>query len=252
VFRDITELRHVQRELEEANLHLRSVQDMKNELVSFVAHDIKNPLSIIVATCGLLDRANQLSPEQQEDVDGIRAAAHRINRMVLDMIDLQLAEDGALQLNVQTIEVRDLMQEVARSLIVRMGRAHQRLSVGTADGLAIRGDRSLLFRLIINLADNCLKYGPPDGQIRISAWRSTGDRVAIAVSDEGPGVPEHMRDRIFDRYAKGERLDGQRSADSRGLGLRFCSVMAEAHGGTVWVEDAEPHGARFCVALPAG
>lgn len=69
--------------------------------------------------------------------------------------------------------------------------------------------------------------------------------------DEGPGVPEHLRDRIFEKYAKVEREEGCRSRDSRGLGLRFCRVVAEAHGGRIWVEDAEPTGARFCLELAA-
>lgn len=101
----------------------------------------------------------------------------------------------------------------------------------------------------MNLVDNCVKYGPDDGTIQIEATRGSQGKVRLSVTDEGPGVPEHLRERIFDRYARAER-DSFRSEDSRGLGLRFCKVVADAHGGEIWVEDAEPRGARFCVELP--
>jgi len=75
--------------------------------------------------------------------------------------------------------------------------------------------------------------------------------VVIGVSDEGPGVRPELRERIFEKYTKVEREDGMRSQDSRGLGLRFCKVVVDAHEGRVWVEDGVPRGARFCVELAA-
>lgn len=115
----------------------------------------------------------------------------------------------------------------------------------------IYADRPLIIRLVVNLIDNCVKYGPPDGKIWLEASHEGRETVRLCVADEGPGVPEDLREKVFEKYARVERVAGSRSAESRGLGLRFCKVVADAHGGRIWVEDREPKGARFCVELPA-
>jgi K+-sensing histidine kinase KdpD len=115
----------------------------------------------------------------------------------------------------------------------------------------VTADRSLLFRVVANLVDNCVKYGPRGGRISLTAYAADDDGVRIDVEDEGPGVPDDLRETIFDKYAQVERVRGGQSTNSRGLGLRFCRVVVDAHGGHIWVEDAEPTGARFCLELPA-
>jgi K+-sensing histidine kinase KdpD len=101
----------------------------------------------------------------------------------------------------------------------------------------------------MNLIDNCAKYGPEGGVVTVDLATSSRDPIVVRVSDEGPGVPPELRERIFEKYAQAERGQGMRSSDSRGLGLRFCKVVVDTHGGRIWAEDAEPRGARFCVEL---
>lgn len=235
VFRDITEMRRMQR--------------LKDELAAFIVHDLKSPLTSIVAASGLIAAEHSDDPTLVQDAESIEAAAQRINRMVLDLLDTQMAEDGALQPVLSELALAELFGDVRESAIAR--RDGQRIIVGDVEGRRVRADSDLLFRTLVNLVDNCMKYGPADGRIWIDAEAGKGDATLITVRDEGPGVPKRLRERIFEKYTQVERDEASRSRDSRGLGLRFCRVVADAHGGRIWVENAEPVGARFCLELPA-
>jgi signal transduction histidine kinase len=251
VFRDVTRLRRMQTELEEKVQELRAAQAGKDELVAFVVHDLKGPLTAITTICELLTRdALHETDQVLEDVQAIKESAWRLNRMVIDLLDIQMAQDGALEPAWKDVDLHELMAEVVRAVSSRSTTSPGRIAFDVPKPLMLRGDRSLLFRLLMNLVDNCIKYGPPEGEIRLSGRASGDGGVLLSVRDQGPGVPEALRERIFEKYSLVERDDGRRAEDSRGLGLRFCHVVAEAHGGRIWVEDAEPSGARFCVDLP--
>ena len=107
-------------------------------------------------------------------------------------------------------------------------------------------DADLVRRVLENLADNALKYAP-GGKVTFGA-RADGASARITVADDGPGIPAEARAAVFEKYA---RIDGSPHADrSRGLGLTFCRLAVEAHGGRIWVEEATPRGAVFCMTLP--
>ena len=235
IFRDVTQL--------------RKAEKMKEELAAFVVHDLKTPLATVLAACDMME-ASALADDTRADVVTIRAAAERMKRMLLDLLALQMAEDGALTLERSPVALDALMDEVVEAGKPRLEGRGQRLTTGPTGGLSVLGDRPHLFRVLMNLVDNCAKYGPEGGLVSIDVAPLSRDRTAIRVSDEGPGVPAALRERIFDKYAQAERGAGMRSRDSRGLGLRFCRVIVEAHGGRIWVEDAQPRGARFVVELP--
>ena len=238
VFRDITELRRAQR--------------LKDELAAFIVHDLKNPLTAIIGTVDILVMEHDEDAELVEDLDTVRLAARRLNRMILNLLDTHVAEDGALEPNLADIDLADLLSDVRAAALGSVGgrQGEQRILLTAPEGRIVRVDRELIFRTLMNLVDNCLKYGPDDGRIWIDAEVTAAGGTRITVRDEGPGVPERLRERIFDKYTRVERVEGYRSKDSRGLGLRFCRVVADAHGGRIWVEDVEPTGARFFLELP--
>lgn len=250
VFRDVTRLRKTHRQLEETVERLEEIQRKKDELSAFVVHDLKSPLTGIITTCDLLAMGD-LGDQTHGDVMAIRAAAHRMNQMVVDLLDIQLSEEGALELDTAEVEVNQLFVEVAEATSSRLISTDQILAMVTTDPVVLYLDRALIARVLVNLIDNCAKYGPQGGTIQMDAVRNGDESVTLRVWDDGPGVPTELRDEIFDKWARIEREDGERSEGSRGLGLRFCKVVVEAHGGEIWVEDAEPAGARFCVRLPS-
>lgn len=249
VFRNVTALRRARDELQKANDELRETQRLKEELTAFIVHDLKSPLTSVMALASMLESSDELDPDQiREDAADISEGAARMHRMVLDLLDVQIGENGALELEREDVPVSDLLEEVADA--VRSRAPGVEVQTAPEAPLRVNADRRLLFRVVTNLVDNCIKYGPAGGRISLAAAALGDALVEISVQDEGPGVPDDLRERIFDKYAQLERGRQHRSFDSRGLGLRFCRVVAEAHGGRIWVEDGEPVGARFCLLLP--
>jgi signal transduction histidine kinase len=115
----------------------------------------------------------------------------------------------------------------------------------------LHADPELLRRVLQNLVDNALRHSPHGNTVGIEADASDGV-VVFRVRDRGPGVPAALRDRIFDKYVRIARSQGEGGAPGKGLGLAFCRMAVEAHGGRIWVEDNQPHGSVFVVRIPIG
>jgi signal transduction histidine kinase len=229
----------------------RAAERMKEELTALIVHDLKSPLTAIMGEAQLLLLSDAFPEADRESVNAILNSSTRLNRMVLDLLDVHLGEDGALEAEaVPTpvpallVEVRDYMK--SRSDLIRQ----QILGPEAPTDLVAWMDPGLMRRVLQNLVDNCVKYAGEGGTIWLKAERS-GGAVRISVRDDGPGVPPNLRARIFEKYSSVERDDAGRRLDSRGLGLRFCHVAVAAHGGRIWVEDNQPRGACFCVELQA-
>jgi two-component system, sensor histidine kinase LadS len=254
VIRNLLSLKAREREVEELNDELRDerdalrlAQDRKAQLTQFIVHDLKNPLTIITASVDLLLAEETLPDDVRETLESALLASETAARMVLDLLDVDRNEDGALIPNLVTLDARALLEEVGQ----RMGRwlrlGGRTLAID-AEPVAVTADRDLVIRTLENLVENAAKYGARGGTVRVSATREDG-AVVLRVVDDGPGIPAEQRERIFDKY---HRIDAGDDAvrSSRGLGLVFCRVATEAQGGAIWVEDAEPTGCCFCIRLP--
>lgn len=248
VFRDVTKLRRAQAKLQKLLEDLQELQEQKRELTAFLVHDMKAPLTTILANAELA-AFTDLSPVERE-VSGreILSAGRTLHRMVLDLLDIQTGEDGRLEPDLERVHLGALMRSVTSAGTV-LGYDVQ---IETSGPLEVIADPDLLRRVLGNLVENCVKYGPPGGKIWVESHLGRDGTVLIAVRDEGPGVPPDLREVIFEKYSRLERGAGRRRAGSRGLGLRFCRVAVEAHGGRLWVEDNIPHGACFRIELPGG
>ncbi len=250
VFRDVTLLRAAQEELQRANQQLIDMQKRQAELSAFIVHDLKSPLAGILGNADVLLERRIPESAARGCLQDIRESARSLHRMVLDLLDVHLGEDGVLVLERVDVNLGDLCEEVRSVMAGRVAEARQRLEISRElDGLALHADRELLRRELQNLVDNAAKHGPPQGTIRIEGSADTSGAVLLRVRDEGPGVPPALRARIFEKYAPLE-WDSLRHRDGRGLGLRFCEMAVRLHGGRIWVEGNEPQGASFCVLLP--
>jgi two-component system, sensor histidine kinase LadS len=254
VVRNLLALKAREREVEQLNdelrdegERLREAQDRRAQLSQFIVHDLKNPLTIITASIGLLLDEDSLPADVHETLEGALLASETANRMVMDLLDVDRNDDGALTPELRSIEAPALLEEVGR----RMGRwlrlGGSRLEID-AEPVALTGDHDLVLRTLENLVENAAKYGARDGTVRMSATLEE-DAVVLRVIDDGPGIPAEQHDRVFDKYHRlDQRDDAVRS--SRGLGLVFCRVATEAQGGAIWLEDAKPSGCCFCIRLP--
>src|SRR5207245_8395329 len=125
-------------------------------------------------------------------------------------------------------------------------RYHAKLRIDAAPGLNVRGDRKALLHVIANLVSNAAKFSPEEGEILLAASRAAADRVLLSVADQGPGVPEDFKARLFERFEQADHDKG-----GTGLGLAICKTLIERMGGRVWCESVPGKGATFFAELPA-
>jgi two-component system, OmpR family, sensor histidine kinase MtrB len=210
---------------------------------SDVSHELRSPLTTMINATELLSRRRgELPGTAVRAVDLLGAEVHRFQQMVVDLLEISREDQIGDR---QVRETLDLAVLVGNVLAGRDDAPDLE-----ADGLPalVGGDRTRLERVVGNLLDNAGRYG--GGAVRVAVCRR-GGWLRLEVDDEGPGVPEELRERVFERFARGTRA-GQRGTDTgSGLGLALVAQHVARHDGAVWVEDRPGGGARFVVELPA-
>jgi two-component system, sensor histidine kinase and response regulator len=227
---------------------LMRLQLQKERLSSFVVHDLKNPVSTIDLLAQLLQRDKQLPAEARGTAGAIRVEVASLLRLILNLLDINKSEEGQLSVSLVPLDLAALAVNLVEAAQAG-ARAKEVELIHELNGVeTISADRDLLRRVLENLLDNALRYAPKGSRVSLSAV-SHANELELRVADQGPGVPEELREGIFERFVQ---LDsGERTAPrtGRGLGLTFCRLAIEAHGGRIYVEDATP-GAVFCIRLP--
>jgi signal transduction histidine kinase len=240
-----SELSAARAELAAKNDELEALARRKEELSALVVHDIKGPAAALMVRARLCLR-QATTDDERRAWTSIYTNGDALARLATDLLDIARSEDGSLRVAREAVDVDRLVAEVHQLMQPLAEARGQAMLVGPACSGSVTADPDLLRRVLQNLSENALLHNARHGTVRLDA-RVDGDEVLLAVSDEGPGVPIEQRERIFERYA---RLGGANAPRTgRGLGLTFCRLAVEAHGGTIWVEDALPHGTRFCVRM---
>lgn len=219
----------------------------KERLSSFVVHDLKNPVSTVDLLAQLLQRDKTLSPEARETANAIRVEVSSLMRLILNLLDISRSEEGALSISATSFDLAALANAVVDTMQVR-AHARQVLLESHVEAVQVSADVDLLRRVLENLVDNAIRHSPKGTTVALGVRRHPAE-LELRVSDQGRGIPVDMRESIFARFVQGEQKDAAVSRTGRGLGLTFCRLAVEAHGGRIYVEDAEP-GAVFCVRLP--
>ena len=234
------------RELSERMLRLHRQRDV---LTSFLVHDFKNPLAVIAMNAAVCLK-RELPPPIRQSLADVAGAASLLERMVLDLIDIARNEEGRLALRTQpSLDLGEVARDVAAGERERADEQRIDVRIEAADAPPIEADPDLVRRVIANLLDNALKYAPPRSEVRVAIERLDAG-VALSVSDCGPGIPEHVRAHVFDRFVRDEHGPEMHDRRSRGLGLAFCKAAIEAHGGRIGVEPVDPTGVRIRFELP--
>ncbi|HEU4454417.1 MAG TPA: ATP-binding protein [Longimicrobium sp.] len=222
---------------------LREADRLKDALLASVSHDLRTPLTTIKAL------AHQLAERGEEDAVVIEEEADRMNRFVADLLDLSRLDAGAVPLSPQITAAEDLLGAALQRVSGSMAEREIRASVPPGEPLlAGRFDFVQSLRVLVNLLENAHKYSPPGAPIEVDALRE-GDRLIFRVADQGPGVPEPQRERIFEPFHRQAGLPPD--ADGAGLGLSIARRLAEAQGGTLRYEPRPGGGSVFTFSLPA-
>jgi signal transduction histidine kinase len=220
---------------------LQRLQIQKEQLVAFLVHDLKNPVNAIELHAELVLRDGDGSERSKRAAEKIRDEGRSLLRMITTLLDIARADEGQLAPVRRTIDVNALVSEVVVELEIRAQSASVRLA-REIDAPTLYADPDLVRRVLENLVENAIRHSPEDSEVRISVRPAHGG-IEIRVRDAGPGVPADQRDRVFERFIQSSGEAPTRT--NRGLGLAFCKLAIEAHGGRVWIEDASP-GATFC------
>jgi len=226
---------------------LQRLQLQKERLTAFLVHDLKNPVNSMDLHAQLLLRDKTLSPLAMESATQIRNEARQLNRMILNLLDVSKGDEGKLGAQRADVDLRalidEVVSEVAASAEVRNLRLETSMKVDR-----LSADPELLRRVLVNLVENAIRHAPSRTIVRVGATL-TDRTVELSVADSGAGISEHLRERVFDPFVQLDNASESRSRGGRGLGLAFCRVAVEAHGGSIRVEDAQP-GALFRLSIP--
>jgi two-component system, sensor histidine kinase and response regulator len=225
---------------------LMRLQLQKERLSSFVVHDLKNPVNSLDLHAQLLLRQPDLPPRARDSVLHIRSEARALLRLILNLLDISKNEEGRLTPRPAPIALEELVSEVFDAFAMRAQNAKVSLVRALEVGSMV-ADPDLLRRVLENLIDNALRHAPAESSLTLSARRVEGT-IELRVADHGRGIPPEQRDKVFERFAQGTKEE-LLTRSGRGLGLQFCRMAIEAHGGTIHIEDGSP-GAVFCMRLP--
>lgn len=228
---------------------LMRLQLQKERLSAFVVHDLKNPVNSIDLHAQLLLRDTSVSARARESVQHIRDESRSLLRLILNLLDISKSEEGRLVARPTTLDAEALTAEIFEAFALR-ARSAQLTLQREIERPALYADPDLLRRVLENLMDNASRHAPPQSVVTLSVVGAEAGAL-IRVGNAGRGIPPEQREAIFEAFVQGSSEEASGVRTRRGLGLAFCRLAVEAHGGAIWVEDGQP-GAVFCVRLPHG
>jgi signal transduction histidine kinase len=248
------EIRRRTAELVRANRELEKVDRMKDEFISLLAHELRTPLTSVRSYVEiLLGYQESVNPEEQRQfLEVIRHQVQRLTRLINELLDLNRIRSGRFELSVEPVMVAPVMQEILDDFQGLARETNHRLELRKTEAdLSVRCDRDRLMQILTNLVGNALKYSPPGSHVKLSADVGDEGMVGLAVSDNGPGIPEDEQRSVFEPFYR-TRSAGQSNVEGTGLGLYLSRELSRQMGGELSLETADGGGARFVVRLKSG
>jgi signal transduction histidine kinase len=233
------------RELLDQNERLRESEQHKRDLISMVSHEVRTPLAAVVGFTSLLLEREFPPEEERRYLEIIDQQARRLASLAGDFLDVRLLEGGALTIQKEEFDLVALAEEQA-SLFFPHASSHELELDLPNEPLIVDGDRDRLAQVIGNLLSNAIKYSPAGTRVRLALDADDG-HARIAVSDEGAGISEEDRRRIFEKFYRGLAASG---VGGTGLGLAVARELVHSHGGLIELESSVGHGSTFVVSLP--
>jgi two-component system, sensor histidine kinase and response regulator len=250
--RSLLRLKEASDELESSYRKLQALERMKDDLMKMIVHDLKSPLSGVLATLEVVldGDAGALNPHQHQLLVEAQGHGSDMLQLIEDLLELTRLEESRLVLEREMVPVPRLLTSVAEEWKVRLDRGGATLQVEGGDGLMVHADETLLRRVFANLIGNALRHAGEGIRIDIDARPEPHGRcVLFSVVDDGVGIPPAYHELIFRKFGSLQKVDA-RGAASSGIGLTFCKLAVEAHGGRIWVESEEGKGSAFRFLIP--
>lgn len=225
---------------------LEEAAAMRDAFLHAVSHELRTPLTVVLGGAGLLaDETLTLRPEEATDVvHRVLANAEKLERLLTDLLDLDRLGRGVIEPRRTTVDVG----LTVRTVVEYLDAGDHRVDVDVTPGLKADVDGPQLERIVENLVANAIRHCPPGATVTVAA-EVNDDGLLVAVDDDGPGVPEEEKERLFRAFERGSASSDK---PGTGIGLALVARFAELHGGRAWVEDRPGGGASFRVLLPPG
>jgi NtrC-family two-component system sensor histidine kinase KinB len=227
----------------------KELDGLRDDLTSMIYHDLRSPLANIVSSLDVI--ATMVPEDDRETVLSILKIAEnstdRIQRLVSSLLDVNKLESGQPVMDQKVVDSLTLIKEAVEDVKPVVTGRRQKLALDLPDELpAIWVDGDMARRVLINLMENSSKFTPTEGRLEVGA-RADGTWLNIWVKDNGPGIPPADQERIFDKFT---RLRGKGKTGGLGIGLAFCRLAVQGHGGKIWVESDSGQGAIFHFTFP--
>ena len=241
------------RELEEAYADLQHVEGLRGDLMNMIVHDLRNPLTTVTANLDLIAKTAQnpaYASATPRFLASARTAGKRMMGLIDDLLNVSKFEAGELRPDFALVNVPALLTERVEAHHPQAEAENKRLVVtAPPDVPAVLADAGLISRTVDNLLSNALKYTESGGCIAIQVEREAGG-IRVSVRDDGGGIPPEYHTRIFEKFVQVTDANGLPLRKGTGLGLAFCRLAVEAHGGRIWVNSAPGQGSTFYFTLP--
>ncbi|HEY5119597.1 MAG TPA: ATP-binding protein, partial [Anaerolineales bacterium] len=238
-------------ELSHALERLSELNQLKADFVANISHELRTPMTHIVGYIDLLadDTFGPVSPQQREALETLHRAAERLNGLIDDLIQFSDTSRGGITLNVQSVSLRDMIQEMLSRMMSKAQRGNVRIEIQLPSDLPpVHVDGRKITWVISQLVDNGIKFTPSGGKVTVRAGGAS-DRVWVTVEDTGVGIPASRMNELFEPF---HQLDGSitRRQGGTGMGLYLCKQIVEAHGSKITLQSKEGSGSMFLFDLP--
>ena len=248
------ELRARNSEIAEQNEKLRELQKVKEGLTHMIIHDLNNPLSSIIGALDLISlKESALSQKSLGSMNACLEYCRDLKDMILSLLGIHRMEEGKLNLDIEVSNITELIREVMQQSEFKAMKNQVRLFAnGSKTPYTVAVDRGLIKRVILNLLSNAIRHTPTGGKVEVKTDLNTADEsIRIQVVDTGNGLAPEYHQKVFDKFEQVGLSQEGVTLGSGGLGLAFCKMAVEAHGGKIWVEsEGEGQGANFQFTLP--
>ncbi len=231
-------------------LKQRRLAELKNEFISNITHELKTPIATVGVAIEALKNFNAIDNPQRtkEYLDISGNELQRLSLLVDKVLKLSMFEMKGIDLKYESLNLHDLVQEVAASLKLQLEKHHASLTITTNGDVNIAGDRLHMLSVIFNLLDNALKYGKANPEIRVSINENEKD-VLMSVADNGIGITPEYKNKIFEKFFRIPHGDTH-NAKGYGLGLSYVAHVVKKHKGRIEVESQQGIGTKFIITLP--
>ena len=222
------------------------IEEAKSDFLSTISHELRTPLTTIKGSLQMLGRpaAAPQSDVGKQMVDIMRRGADRLERLVMNLLTVSQMETGDLQIFPDEVTLQTLVESRIKTVLID----HLQVELNAEEEVVVRADRERLGQVVEHLLDNARKFGGPDGRITIDITKQNGYAL-LSVTDEGPGIPRHDQERVFDRFTRlGHLLT--RETQGAGVGLFIAKTAVEAMAGEIFVESDGHNGSTFQVRIP--